>query len=139
MRGTHHLRERSILRQLNISLTLNTPRSRLEIIEIFPHLRLTEIAIMAAAVAHAPGIPSGPAGQPDITYAPRYDNYAARVKRRQETEKLDKSLPAGFPAQLKSSLVWDGRDLASTYDWNYVLTNNDLAEIDSALRHFKGK
>ncbi|WPH01853.1 Clavaminate synthase-like protein [Acrodontium crateriforme] len=59
-------------------------------------------------------------------------------KKRQETEKLENSLPDVFPPQIKSSLVWDGRSLATSYDWNYVLTSSDLAEIDSALRRFKG-
>lgn len=77
--------------------------------------------------------------QPDIEYAPNYDNYISRVKRRQENENLAKSLPEGFPAKLESDLVWDGRNLAETYDWNYVLTESDIAEIDQALRHFQCK
>ncbi|KAL7811937.1 hypothetical protein V8C26DRAFT_407627 [Trichoderma gracile] len=85
---------------------------------------------MAAAAVQAPR-------QPDISYAPDYENYLDRVKRRQETEKLDNSLPDGFPAKLESDLVWDGRNLADTYDWNYVLTESDIAEVDQALRHFK--
>jgi hypothetical protein len=87
---------------------------------------------MAAAAVQAPR-------QPDISYAPNYENYLNRIKRRQETEKLNKSLPDGFPAKLESDLVWDGRNLADTYDWNYVLTESDIAEVDQALRHFKCK
>lgn len=75
--------------------------------------------------------------QPDISYAPDYDNYLSRIKRRQESEKLENTLPDGFPTKLESNLVWDGRNLAKTYDWNYVLTESDIAEIDAALRHFK--
>ncbi|KAM0251464.1 hypothetical protein ACHAQJ_008172 [Trichoderma viride] len=85
---------------------------------------------MAAAAVQVPR-------QPDITYAPNYDNYISRIKRRQENEKLEKSLPEGFPAKLESDLVWDGRNLGETYDWNYVLTESNIAEIDQALRHFK--
>lgn len=91
----------------------------------------------AAAVQTQPPVPTGPLGQPDIAYTPNFDSYQARVKRRQETEKLDKSLPQGFPQKLVSDLVWDGRDLADKYDWNYVLTEADLKEIDDALKHFK--
>lgn len=93
----------------------------------------------AAAVQTQPPVPTGPLGQPDIAYTPNFDSYQARVKRRQETEKLDKSLPQGFPQKLVSDLVWDGRDLADKYDWNYVLAEADLKEIDDALKHFKCK
>ncbi len=81
----------------------------------------------------------GPPGQPDIDYAPDHDKYLARIKRRVETETLDKTLPPGFPQQLDSNLVWDGNTLAEIYDWNYRLTEADLAEIEAALGHFKCK
>ena len=86
----------------------------------------------------SPGLPLGPPGQPDIEYTPNHDKYLQRAKRRRETEHLVKSLPAGFPQELQSKLVWDGNDLVETYDWNYDLSEEDLDEIDSALRHFKG-
>ncbi|KAL2158695.1 hypothetical protein VTH06DRAFT_4177 [Thermothelomyces fergusii] len=92
---------------------------------------------MATVAAQQPAAPSGPPGQPDIGYLPDHDKYLARAKRRQETENLTKILPPGFPEQLESDLVWDGNTLAETYDWNYHLTEDDLAEIDSALRHFQ--
>lgn len=76
-------------------------------------------------------------GHPDIEYMPDYDKYLARGKRRQETEKLDKHVPKGFPSHLSSSLVWDPNTMASSYDWNYHLTVDDLDEINNALRHFK--
>ncbi len=85
-----------------------------------------------------PGLLSGPPGQPDIEYTPNHDNYLQRAKRRRETESLAKSLPTGFPQELQSKLVWDGNDLVEAYDWNYHLSGEDLVEIDSALRHFKG-
>ena len=93
---------------------------------------------MSAAAVHPP-IPVGPVGQPDIAYTPNLESYKARVQRRQETEKLEKTLPSGFPQKLVSDLVWDGKDLAQTYDWNYVLTESDLKEVDNALQHFKCK
>ena len=82
--------------------------------------------------------PSGPPGQPDIEYTPNHDKYLERAKRRRETEHLAKSLPTGFPQELQSKLVWDGNNLVEAYDWNYDLTVEDLNEIESALRHFKG-
>ncbi|KAK4183243.1 high-affinity methionine permease [Podospora australis] len=80
---------------------------------------------------------SGPPGQPDISYLPDHDNYLARVERRTATETLTKALPPGFPNQISNNLVWDGNDLAETYDWNYKLTSEDLEEIESALQHFQ--
>ncbi len=90
---------------------------------------------MTAAVATR--FATGPPGQPDISYLPDHDKYLARIKKRLETEKLDKSLPPGFPQKLESELVWDGNTLAESYDWNYVLTEADIEEIDAALKHFK--
>ncbi|KAK1672743.1 TfdA family taurine catabolism dioxygenase TauD [Colletotrichum godetiae] len=90
---------------------------------------------MAAAAVQAP-FHAGPPGQPDIGYAPNHDSFAARTKRRQELETLEKSLPVGFPQKLESKLVWDGNTLAEHYDWNYVLTDADKKEIDDALGYF---
>ena len=84
------------------------------------------------------GLPSGPPGQPDIQYTPNHNEYLERAKRRRETEHLVKSLPTGFPQELQSKLVWDGNDLVESYDWNYQLSEEDLDEIEYALRHFKG-
>ena len=93
---------------------------------------------MSTAAVLSP-VSSGPPGQPDIGYAPDHDSYLARAQRRQETEQIDKSLPPGFHQQLKSDLVWDGNTLAETYDWNYRLTDEDIDEIEAALKHFKSE
>lgn len=79
----------------------------------------------------------GPVGQPDIDYAPNLDKYLARVKRRTENEELNRSLPSGFPSRLNSPLVWDGADITSKYDWTYELGEDELEEIEAALKHFK--
>ncbi|KAF2854731.1 Clavaminate synthase-like protein [Plenodomus tracheiphilus IPT5] len=76
--------------------------------------------------------------QPDIGYTPDYDKYLARTKKRIENEKLNNTLPPGFPEKLESDLVWDNTDIASRFDWTYALTPEDLLEIESALQHFKG-
>lgn len=76
--------------------------------------------------------------QPTIGYSPDYDQYLARVQHRQQTETLPTTLPEGFPAQLKSDLVWDGSDIGSKYNWTYELSTNELEEIEAALSHFKG-
>jgi hypothetical protein len=88
---------------------------------------------MAAAAVLRPGLP----GQPDIDYTPNLDKYHARVKRRQETENLEKSLPDGFPRQLQSKLVWNGADIKSRYNWTYELNTQEIEEIEEALAHFK--
>ncbi|KAK4099839.1 Clavaminate synthase-like protein [Parathielavia hyrcaniae] len=79
-----------------------------------------------------------PPGQPDIGYTPDHDKYLERARRRQEEGRLSKALPPGFPPDVRSKLVWDGNDLAETYDWNYHLTEQDSEEIESAVRYFQG-
>ena len=79
------------------------------------------------------------ARQPDIAYAPDFGKYQARTKLRLQNEPLlkQKSLPAGFPKQLASDLVWEGQGLADKYDWTYNLTAEQVTELENALTHFK--
>ena len=79
-----------------------------------------------------------PIGQPDIAYAPDYNKYLKRTQHRKTTEKLADSLPQGFPKELKSDLVWQGDNIGDDFDWTYVLTDENLEEIEKALSHFKG-
>ena len=92
---------------------------------------VTSLSTPAALVA-------GPPGQPDIAYAPDLQKYQARKARRLAEEDLPKTLPEGFPARLQGDLVWEGETLAESYDWTYVLDGEQLEEIESALRYFKG-
>lgn len=78
-----------------------------------------------------------PPGQPDISYAPDYAKYQARAARRVQNESLPSTVPEGFPEQLKGDLVWEGETLAEKYDWTYALSEDQLAEIDEAVKHFK--
>ena len=102
----------------------------------------------AAATAYAAPPPTAPVfsttpaaqpppGQPDIAYHPDWDKYQARAARRLRTEDLPKTLPDGFPTELKGELVWDGETIAQEYNWTYVLSAEQLDEIDRALAHFK--
>ncbi|OGE56231.1 hypothetical protein PENARI_c003G04140 [Penicillium arizonense] len=75
--------------------------------------------------------------QPDIQYHPEYEKYKERTRRRKETETLQTSLPAGFPQQLISPLVWEGKDVEKRDDWIYQLKDGELDEIDAALKSFK--
>ncbi|KAM0330168.1 hypothetical protein ACHAQA_004341 [Verticillium albo-atrum] len=90
---------------------------------------------MAAVATASTVVP--PPGQPDIGYHPDWDNYQARIARRRQTEDLPTILPNGFPKELKGDLVWDGETIAEKYDWTYVLSADQLAEIDEAVVHFK--
>lgn len=76
--------------------------------------------------------------QPDIQYHPDYNNYLKRSTRRQQTENLSSVLPQELPQQLSSSFVWDGNDIQGRNDWIVALEDHDLAEIDEALKYFKG-
>lgn len=98
-------------------------------------------AVAAASVASSFPTPKAkpPPGQPDIEYAPDYEKYQARGARRVKTESLPTSVPEGFPAQLKGDMVWEGETVAQTYDWTYVLNEEQLAEIDAAVKHFKSR
>ncbi|KAL6157916.1 hypothetical protein ACJQWK_07660 [Exserohilum turcicum] len=80
---------------------------------------------------------TGPAGQPDIGYAPDLDKYLARVAHRKATEELPSQLPEGFPRKLKSELVWDGSTIGDQYNFVYEVNAEELEEIEDALKHFK--
>ncbi|KAI8300586.1 Taurine hydroxylase-like protein SAT17 [Colletotrichum sp. SAR11_240] len=75
--------------------------------------------------------------QLDIQYAPDREKWQARVASRVQEPDLPKALPEGLPAQFKSDLVWEGSTLANDYDWTYVLSTEQLDELDAALAHFK--
>lgn len=96
---------------------------------------------MATAVASAfpTAVATAPPGQPDINYAPDYAKYQARGARRVAAGNLPTKVPEGYPAQLTGDMVWEGDKLAGTYDWTYVLNDEQLAEIDAAVKHFKCK
>ncbi|KAL4987382.1 hypothetical protein BDW68DRAFT_197469 [Aspergillus falconensis] len=84
-----------------------------------------------------PPVPVGPVGQPDIQYLPAPVKYAARAERRQKEVDLTRTLPEGFPQELKSDLAWDGKMVGEVFDWDYRLTEDDLKEVEQALQHFK--
>ena len=79
--------------------------------------------------------------QPDISYQPDFNKYQTRSKQRVKTESLDTSLPNGFPARLESTLVWDGKDFSNgedgSDDWLLRLNEEQLNEIDTALKYFQ--
>lgn len=80
---------------------------------------------------------AGPSGQPDIGYTPDPDKYLARVQRRLATERLERSLPEGFPTRLESDLVWDAQKVEGSYNWTYELNAAELEDIEKGLKHFQ--
>jgi hypothetical protein len=76
--------------------------------------------------------------QPDIQYHPEYEKYKERTHRRKETETLQSTLPENFPEKLISPLVWEGKDVEKRDDWVYQLSDDQLDELDAALKSFKG-
>ncbi|PYH46218.1 uncharacterized protein BP01DRAFT_381855 [Aspergillus saccharolyticus JOP 1030-1] len=78
-----------------------------------------------------------PLTQPDIQYHPDWDKYQARTARRKTTEDLPSAVPAGFPIQLVSDLVWEGREVETRDDWLVRLSETELDEIDGALQRFR--
>ena len=78
---------------------------------------------------------------PDIHYFPDLAKYQARTRYRLETDPdtADRRLPTGFPSELKSGLVWEGKDFDTSDDWIYTFDEADLQEIESASKTFLGK
>ena len=76
--------------------------------------------------------------QPDISYLPDPEKYALRTQYRVKNEKVHlRGLPTGFPQKLVSTFAWEGEDLANEYKYVYALSEQEIAEVESALAHFK--
>ncbi|KAG6804934.1 hypothetical protein H0H93_006260, partial [Arthromyces matolae] len=82
--------------------------------------------------------PTGPT-HPDIGYYPDEKKWLDRTARRlrENPSLIDTELPPGFPKKLDSELVWEGKDWKSEEQWVYELNEEELKEIDSAVRHFR--
>jgi hypothetical protein len=76
----------------------------------------------------------------DFSYNADEARYLARTRKRALLLKnLPKEVPTGFPKCLSGPLVWKGDDFASDESqYVYYLTNADKAEIEDALKYFKG-
>lgn len=79
--------------------------------------------------------------QPDIAYHPDEAKWRARTARRlTEDPTLPKQpLPKGFPERVDGPIVWEGKDFIHEDQWIVNLTENQLHEIDGALRHFQSR
>jgi hypothetical protein len=79
----------------------------------------------------------GPPGQPDITYAPDFAKYQQRSAAILSRDDLPQALPGDLPRRLTGDLVWDGDSIRAAYKWTFVLTTDQVKEIEGALRHFQ--
>lgn len=84
-------------------------------------------------------MPVAVAIQPDIEYHPDLAKYKARTVRRleQNPDLLKVTLPPGFPAKVEGPIVWEGKDWTSEDQWVYKLNDDELREIDEAMKHFE--
>ncbi|TFK34849.1 hypothetical protein BDQ12DRAFT_669048 [Crucibulum laeve] len=82
---------------------------------------------------------NGNVKQPDIQYHPDETKYRARTARRlaKNPDLPNAALPDGFPKQVEGPIVWEGKDWTHEDQWVYKLSDAQLAEIDSAVAHFK--
>ncbi|OJJ84992.1 TauD/TfdA family dioxygenase [Aspergillus glaucus CBS 516.65] len=79
-----------------------------------------------------------------LSYYPNSEESAARTSYRLQNEELPKTLPDRFPAQLNSKMVWDRESLSidehesnDGTDCVLALDEEQLAEIDAAVKHFE--
>lgn len=72
-----------------------------------------------------------------ITYDADHANFLARAKLVAAAKLGQASLPAGFPNKIESEMVWDGSSFKDE-EWVVHLTSEHLAELDSAVRMFRG-
>jgi hypothetical protein len=82
----------------------------------------------------------------DLSWVPSFAQYRARclrrLKKRANSQLNDFdvdtcSLPAGLPTQIESPFVWSGSELVEA-DYVVQLQENDIRELEDALRHFQG-
>ena len=76
--------------------------------------------------------------QPDISYLPDPEKYALRTQYRVKNEQVHLTgLPTEFPQKLVSTCAWEGKDLVNEDEYVYALSEQETAEVESALAHFK--
>ncbi|KAK3337963.1 hypothetical protein B0H65DRAFT_591981 [Neurospora tetraspora] len=81
---------------------------------------------------------SSPIVRPDIDWIPSYKVFKERVQRLAALNlNRPTTLPAGWPSKITSERVWSGSDFKSEDDYVVKLSQEDIAEIESALEYFK--
>ena len=78
--------------------------------------------------------------RPNIDWIPSYKVFKERVQRLAALHlNRPTTLPAGWPSKITSERVWSGSDFKSEDDYTVKLSQEDIAEIESALEYFKSK
>ena len=79
--------------------------------------------------------------QTDIEYHPDRAKWQARTARRlgDDASLLTTVLPEGFPKELDSPLVWEGKAWKDDRQWVYELSAAELKEVDDAVKHFRSE
>jgi hypothetical protein len=77
--------------------------------------------------------------QPDISYFPDQAKFQSRTERLKAQRPPNPTLPDGFPQELSSPLVWEGKDFRDEKEWTFSLNGTHLEEIHKAVLHFKCK
>lgn len=82
-----------------------------------------------------------PWSQPDITYHPDREKWQKRTTQRlsEDPNLISVPLPEGFPNEIDSPLVWEGKDWKNEAQWVFTLSREHLREIDDAVKHFHGE
>jgi hypothetical protein len=73
-----------------------------------------------------------------IGWQPDYEIYLAREAARLRVGCLTTSLPDGFPREMKGDLVWSGTHKIEEEQYTFQLQDFQKAEVEHALKHFKG-
>ncbi|KAJ5637417.1 hypothetical protein N7490_007296 [Penicillium lividum] len=78
-----------------------------------------------------------------VPYFPDRSEYESRIFSRSQEERTKNVLPHGFPQRLIADMAWEGKDISMSHlqsdetPYLLVLQDQQLAEIDAALRHFQ--
>jgi hypothetical protein len=76
--------------------------------------------------------------RPDIEWIPSERTYLERVERlKTVANEQPKFIPDGWPKTIDSPRAWTASDFESAADYVMQFTSDDIAEIETALAHFK--
>jgi hypothetical protein len=77
--------------------------------------------------------------RPDIQWVPSFQTYTERVERLNHMC-LERSttVPNGWPTKLDAPRVWSGSDFKDQEKYITKLDKDDILEIESALKYYKG-
>lgn len=80
-----------------------------------------------------------------VPYFPNRDEYDRSVIGRSQEDPVKERLPHGFPKRLAGQMAWERDDISmdrranGDTPYRLVLQDQQLTEIDAALRHFQSQ